>query len=155
MKHNGSIWIAEGDRIVTRIDAAQYSMLTDLHSQDGQPSPSVQLLQLISASSRALQQSELEHHVHWSLHLPAYIWKVKGAQLLVGASAMTYNPHYHRLSKYHRQTTWCISHLASGTSTSPFEFVYALCQIRTPALGCNTCTWSVDFPENHTERSKC
>ena len=72
-------------------------MLTDLHSvhcPEGQPSPSVQLLQLISASSKAQQQSDLEHHVHWSRHLLAYIRKVTGAQLLIGDSAMTYNPHY-------------------------------------------------------------
>ena len=69
-------------------------MLIDLHCPEGQPSPSVQLLQLISASSKAQQQSDLEHHVHWSRHLLAYIRKVTGAQLLIGASAMTYNPHY-------------------------------------------------------------
>jgi hypothetical protein len=53
----------------------------------------MQLLQLISASSRAQQQSDLEHHVHWSCHLLAHIRKVAG-QLLVGASAMTYNQHF-------------------------------------------------------------
>jgi len=95
MKRNGRVWIAEGDRNVTRMDAAHYSMITDLNSQKEQPSPSVQLLQLINASSRAQQQSDLEHHVHWSRHLLAYIQKVTEAQLLIGASAMTYNPHFH------------------------------------------------------------
>ncbi len=69
-------------------------MLNDLHSQEGQPSPYMQLLQLISAVSRAQQQSHLEHHVHWSRLLLAHIRKVTGAQLLVGASAMTYNQRF-------------------------------------------------------------
>ena len=94
MKRNGRVWIADGYRHVTRMDAAQYCMLTGLHSQAGQSSPSLQPLQLISTSSRARQQSDLEHHVHWSRHLLAYIRKVTGAQLLVGASAMTYNQHF-------------------------------------------------------------
>jgi hypothetical protein len=92
MKRNGRVWIADGDRQVTRMDAAQNCLLTDLHSLAGQSSPSLQLLQLISASSRAQQQSDLEHHVHWSLL--AYISNVTGAQLLVGASAMNYNQHF-------------------------------------------------------------
>jgi hypothetical protein len=98
MKRYGRVWIADGDRQVTRMDAAQYCMLTDLHSLAGQSSPSLQLLQLISASSRAQQQSDMEHHMHWSRHLLAYIRKVTGAQLLVGASAMTYNQHFNSLS---------------------------------------------------------
>ena len=55
----------------------------------------MQLLQFISASSRAQQsdQEHQEHHVHRSRHLLAYIRKDTGAQLLIGASAMTYNPH--------------------------------------------------------------
>jgi hypothetical protein len=93
MKRNSRVWIAEGNRHVTRMDTAQYGMLTYLHSQEGQPSPSMQVLQLISACSRAQQQSDLEHCVHWSRHLLEYILKVTGAQLLVGASAMTYTLH--------------------------------------------------------------
>ncbi len=76
MKRNGRVWIAEGDRNVTRMDAAQNGILTDLHSQEDQLSPSIQLLQLISASSRVQQQSDLEHRVHWSRHLLAHIRKV-------------------------------------------------------------------------------
>ncbi len=94
MKRNGRVWIAEGDRNVTRMDAAQYCTLIVMHSPEGQSPPSVQLLKLISASSRAQQQSDLEHHVHWSRHLLAHIRKVTGAQLLVGTSAMTYHQHF-------------------------------------------------------------
>ena len=78
-------------------------MLTDLHCPEGQPSLSVLPLQLISASSRAQQQSDQEHHVHWSRQLLAYIRKVTGAQLLVGASAMTYNLHYQSFVSPNRQ----------------------------------------------------
>ena len=76
MKGNGRFWFAEGDRKVSRMDTAHYGMLTDLHSQKGQTSPTVQLLQLLNESSRAQQQSDLEHHVHWSRHLLAYIQNV-------------------------------------------------------------------------------
>ena len=61
MKRNGRVWIAEDDRSVTRIDAAQYGMLIDLHCPEGQHPLSVQLLQLISASSKA------QHSLTWNI----------------------------------------------------------------------------------------
>ncbi len=64
-------------------------MLTALYSQEGQPSPSLLLLQIISASSKEQQQSDLEHHMHWSCYLFANIKKVTGTQLLVRIMAFT------------------------------------------------------------------
>ena len=37
---------------------------------------------------------DLEHYIHWSRHLLVYIGNITGAQLLIGASAVTYNPHF-------------------------------------------------------------
>ncbi len=38
--------------------------------------------------------ADLEYYVHWSRHLLACISQVTGAEALIGASAVTYNPHF-------------------------------------------------------------
>ena len=38
--------------------------------------------------------ADLEYYVHWSRHLLASIRQATGAEALIGASAVTYNPHF-------------------------------------------------------------
>ncbi len=38
--------------------------------------------------------ADLEYYVHWSRHLLACIRQATGAEALIGASAVTYNPHF-------------------------------------------------------------
>ncbi len=52
------------------------------------------LLETIRRSCLAQCNLVLEHYIHWSLHLLVYIGNITGAQLLIGASAVTYNPHF-------------------------------------------------------------
>jgi hypothetical protein len=53
-----------------------------------------QFLDSISASCRAQKASDLEYHVPWSRHLIASLRWRTGCDLLDGASAVTYNPHF-------------------------------------------------------------
>jgi hypothetical protein len=78
------------------LDAAQYGMLVDMctHDASDPPRPTVHLLETIRKSGRAQRNLDLEHHIHWSRHLLVYIGNITGAQLLIGASAVTYNPHF-------------------------------------------------------------
>jgi hypothetical protein len=54
------------------------------------PGPTVDLWETIRQSSRAQRNLDLEHYIHWSRHLLVYIGNITGAQLLIGASAVTY-----------------------------------------------------------------
>ena len=56
----------------------------------------VEFLQLLRDSSLYQQEVDLTHGVHWSRHLLANIQKTTGAELLIGASAATYNTHFRR-----------------------------------------------------------
>ena len=38
--------------------------------------------------------ANLEYYVHWSRHLLACISQATGVEALIGASAVTYNPHF-------------------------------------------------------------
>jgi hypothetical protein len=53
-----------------------------------------QFLESISASCRAQKTADLEYHVPWSRHLIASLRWRTSCELLVGASAVTYNPHF-------------------------------------------------------------
>ena len=53
-----------------------------------------QFLASISASCRAQKAADLEYHVPWSRHHLASLRGRTGCELHVGASAVTYNPHF-------------------------------------------------------------
>jgi hypothetical protein len=60
-----------------------------------------QFFDSISALCRAQKASDLEYHVPWSRYLTASLCWGTGCELLVGASAVTYNPHFpHFVSLY-------------------------------------------------------
>jgi hypothetical protein len=72
------------------MDAAQYYMQLVMARRDseGASAPTTQLLVHISTNQ--------EYYVHWSRHLLANIrlGRRTGCELLIGASAVTYNPHF-------------------------------------------------------------
>jgi hypothetical protein len=133
---NGRVRIAEGSRNVTRMDAAQYCMLTKLHSQDGQNSPTAHLLKL-SGSNLAQLHSGLEHIVHWSRRLIADIPDFMVARLLVCASTMTYNQHY-ELYVSQNAIDGHIGALVTWPQVLAVLLLYSFlpCPVFTPAPGC-------------------
>ncbi len=59
--------------------------------------------------------ADLEYHVHWSCHhdLLAGIRQATGAEALIGASAVTYNPHLRPVS-LHLSATKVLVHCSNG-----------------------------------------
>ena len=47
-----------------------------------------------SASCRAQQDADRQHYMHWNRHLLANIGKVTDVELVIGASAVMFNPHF-------------------------------------------------------------
>jgi ribonuclease HI len=102
LQRNGRIWITERSNSVIRLDAAHYGMLlASCCGCEEQQVPTVQFLMKLGQSCRAQQVADLQHYVHWSRHLLANIREITGVDLLVGASAVTFNPHFpHFISPY-------------------------------------------------------
>ncbi len=76
-------------------------MLLAMCSDQVVPSaPSEQMLNRISESCRAQNDADLEFIVHWSRYLVAYLRQITRSELLIGASAVTYNPHRTPLSLF-------------------------------------------------------
>ena len=73
-------------------------LLASCGNQDVPKAPTAQLLSCISDSCRAQSTADLEFFVPWSRHLLASIQKITKSELLIGASAVTYNPHFHYFS---------------------------------------------------------
>ena len=95
IQRNGRVWISGRNSRVAKLDAAQYHMLLAMCSDQVVPSaPSEQILNRISESCRAQNDADIEFFVHWSRHLVAYLRQITGSELLIGASAVTYNPHF-------------------------------------------------------------
>ena len=95
IQRNGRVWIAEYNNRIAKMDAAQYSMLlTTCCNQEAQGAPTTQFLAHISKSCRAQQDADQAYYVHWSRHLLASVRQITGTELLIGASAVTYNPHF-------------------------------------------------------------
>jgi len=90
LQRNGRVWITEHNRRVARLDAAQYGML--LTMSGGQPT--AEFLQHVCWSCQAQWEIDRDHFVPWSRHLLAGIREITGSELLVGASAVTFNPHF-------------------------------------------------------------
>ena len=93
IQRNGRVWIVENSNRVSRMDAAQYGMLLDTCC-GCDTAPSAQFLQHVARSCRAQQDADVRHCVPWSRHLLASIRQITGSELVIGASAVTYNPHF-------------------------------------------------------------
>ena len=95
IQRNGRVWISDQNNRIVRMDAAQYGLLlTTCYDQDIQRAPLVKFLEQICASCRAQQDADQDYCVPWSRHFLANIRWITGSELLVGASAVTYNPHF-------------------------------------------------------------
>lgn len=94
LQRNGRVWLTEGSHGVVRLDAAHYGMLLAADCDQAEQVPTTQFLVKLSKSCRAQQDADRRHFVHWSRHLLADIKQITGAQLLIGASAVMFNPHF-------------------------------------------------------------
>ena len=95
MQRNGRVWIVELNHGVAQLDAAQYGMfLARYTDSDGHSTPPAEFLSSLGASCRAQRMTDLEYYVHWSRHLLASIRQATGAEAIVGAIAVTYNPDF-------------------------------------------------------------
>jgi hypothetical protein len=98
MQRNGRVWIARKGMYPFSIDAAQYGMLINLKSRLSNDGPSEVIPHQLTVTCLAQRQADLQHHVQWSRHLLACLQRSTGATLLIGASAVTYNPHFRYFS---------------------------------------------------------
>ncbi len=95
IQRNGRIWMVEKHNRVAKLDAAQYHILLAMHAAPtANAAPTAQFLISVSASCRAQKAADREHHVPLSRHLLASLRWQTGCELLVGASAVTCNPHF-------------------------------------------------------------
>ncbi len=95
IQRNGRIWMVEQHNRVVKLDEAQYHMLLAMHAAPtANATPTAQFLVSVSASCRAQKAADRVYHVPWSRHLLANLRWQTGCELLVGASAVTYNPHF-------------------------------------------------------------
>jgi len=93
-QRNGRVWIADPQRSVARLDAAQYGLLWAMRGMGERDAPSQQFLQQVLENCSLQRAADNHHGVHWSRHLLASIHGIMGTDLLIGASAVTYNPHF-------------------------------------------------------------
>ena len=95
MRRNGRVWIVEHNRRVAQLDAAQYGMLlVSYHNSEEHSIPSTEFLSSLDASCRAQRMAYLEYYVHWSRHLLACFRQATGAEALLGANVVNYNPYF-------------------------------------------------------------
>ena len=74
------------------LDAAHYKMLCNLCNQNA--TPSERFLTAVQSSCLAQQMADLSYHVPWSRHLLSCLCGILGADLLIGARAVVFNPHF-------------------------------------------------------------
>jgi ribonuclease HI len=89
-KRNGRITITGPEHIAVGMDAAQYGMLFD---QKGHACHEAFLNHVVSCC-RSQDTADGEYHVPWSRHLLACLRGVLETDVLVGARAVTYHPHF-------------------------------------------------------------
>jgi len=92
-KRNARVLITGPGSTVVSLDAAQYGMLIAHHCQG--TVPPVAVLEHLATSCRSQDQADSEYHVPWSRHLLACLCHQLKVELLVGARAVAYNPHFH------------------------------------------------------------
>ena len=89
-KRNGRVTITGPGHIAVGMDAAQYGMLLDQQAQTLHEA----FLNSVVASCRLQGIADGEYHVPWSRHLLSCLRGILGTDLLVGARAVTFNPHF-------------------------------------------------------------
>jgi len=94
-QRNARVVITNANRALVTMCSAQYGMLLEL---SGAPvpatKPTANVLGAIRDSCLAQSSADLEYQVHWSRHLLACLRRITGAQLLIGARAVKFHPHF-------------------------------------------------------------
>jgi len=108
-RRNGRVLITPAGAGSFGMDYAQYELLLALYhswqlgrvmsptqwDSNTQPVPATEhFLRTLRMACAAQVQADLNYQVHWSRHLLACLRQITGAELLVGASAVNYNPHF-------------------------------------------------------------
>ena len=96
LQRNGQTFITPPGQATVSLDQAQFGMLRVLHSreQPDQHELSVSFLTLLRESCLAQRRADGMWHVPWSRHLLACLHGITGAELLIGARAVTRHPHF-------------------------------------------------------------
>ena len=92
LQRNARVLISTPSQRVFQLHMAQYGMLVALVQQTA--GPTEHFLETLCASCLAQEQADASYQVHWSRHFLACICTITGVELLVGARAVTYNPHF-------------------------------------------------------------
>ena len=101
LQRNGRVWLTEHSNGIARLDAAHYNMLLATGCDQAEQVPTAQFLVTLSESCRAQQDADRRHFVHWSRHLLADIKQITRTELLIGASAVMFNPHFLHFASPH------------------------------------------------------
>ena len=101
LQRNGRVWLTEHSNGIVRLDAAHYNMLLAAGCDQAEQVPTAQFLVTLSESCRAQQDADRRHFVHWSRHLLADIKQITRTELLIGASAVMFNPHFLHFASPH------------------------------------------------------
>ena len=99
-QRNARVLITDPFHRTVGISSAQYGMLkTLMHSADPTTAPPAESF-LVSVRTSCLSQAQADstHHVHWSRHLLTCLRNITSADVLVGARAVTFNPHFQHFS---------------------------------------------------------
>ena len=91
-KRNARVIISDPLDRVVGLDAAHYKMLCNLCDQAAVPSEP--FLAAVRSSCLAQQRADLEYHVPWSRHLLTCLRNILKVDILVGARAVVFNPHF-------------------------------------------------------------
>ena len=91
-QRNARVLISDPRNRVVGLDAAHYKMLCALCNQS--ETPTERFLSAVQSSCFAQQTADLSHHVPWSSHLLSCLRRILGADLLIGAQAVVFNPHF-------------------------------------------------------------
>jgi hypothetical protein len=102
IQRKGLVWMVEHKSRDRGSTTWQYGMLpATCYVQEAASAPTTQFLVNTSTTCRAQNVADLEYYVHWSRQLLATIQWITGCELLIGASAVTYNPHFLYFSSPH------------------------------------------------------
>ena len=95
-QRNARVLITDPLNRTVGLSSAQYGMLKDLlHPTDPfSAAPTAPFLVAIRASCLSQRRADSTHHVHWNRHFLACLRTITQADLLLGARAVTFHPHF-------------------------------------------------------------
>ncbi len=100
-QRNAQILVTDSGQHSFGLDDAQYGMLwaryRDRQYGTGRTSPTVpteRFLRSLKLACRAQRRADADYAVPWNRHFITCLQQLTKANLLVGTSAVTYNPHF-------------------------------------------------------------